>query len=136
MSYRTKTYIAADFDKDLDAVEKLYEWNDNKNLGLSFSDVHEVQQSRDDSLSCSIKKSLKERMDMSKTFVLIVGENTKTITKGGCQLCQSYDSYHKCCRRSGSVDTRSYIKYECDIAIEARIPIILLYKSYLSLIHI
>ena len=127
--YRTRTYIAADFDNDLDAVEKLHEWNDNKNLNLSFSDAHDLQTSSDDSLYCSIKKSLKYRMDGSKKFVLIVGTNTNNITKGGCQYCGSYNSYAKYCARGNSVDYRSYIEYECDKAVEAGIEIIVLYKS-------
>ena len=121
--YRTRTYIAADFDNDKDAVDQLHKWNDSKHWSLSFTDAHELQKSYDSSLPCSIKKSLKERMDGSKTFVLIVGENTNTVTKGGCRYCGSYNSYFVICAKGNSVDHRSYIKYECDKAIEADIKI-------------
>ena len=47
MLYRTKTYIAADWDTDLDAVEQLYKWNDSNHWGLSFNDAHELTQARD-----------------------------------------------------------------------------------------
>ena len=43
MIYRTRTYIAADWDHDINAVEKLYEWNKNKYWGLSFGDAHELR---------------------------------------------------------------------------------------------
>lgn len=129
MAYRTKTYIAADFDHDKDAVDQLYKWNDSDYWSLSFQDAHELQSSSDSSLPCSIKSSLKMRMDASKTFVLIVGESTNTVTKGGCQFCGSYNSYGKYCARGYSTDYRSYIKYECDKAVEAEINIIVLYKS-------
>lgn len=76
MYYRTRTYIAADWDGDKNAVDVLYSWNDNKYLALSFTNAHDLMQARDSSLNCSIKNSLKERMDASKTFVLIVGSNT------------------------------------------------------------
>lgn len=127
--YRTRTYIAADFDGDKDAVDKLLQWNDSDYWSLSFTSAHDLQSSYDSSKPCSIKRSLKLRMDGSKTFVLIVGNKTNNITKGGCQLCQSYNSYIGNCARGYSVDHRSYIKFECDKAIEAGIKIVVLYKS-------
>ena len=127
--YRTRTYIAADFDHDRDAVEQLYKWNDSQYWSLSFTNAHDLQTSSDSSLYCSIKASLKYRMDGSKTFVLIVGKNTDDITKGGCQYCGSYNSYGKYCARGHAVDYRSYIKYECDKAVEAGIKIIVLYNN-------
>lgn len=77
MTYRTRTYIAAEWDGDSDAVQQLHKWNDSNHFSLSFTDAHDLQQSRDGSLNCSIKRSLAERLDASKTFVLIVGSNTK-----------------------------------------------------------
>ncbi len=127
--YRTRTYIAADFDNDKDAVDQLYKWNNSNHWSLSFTNAHDLQTSSDDSLYCSIKSSLKYRMDGSKTFVLIVGEHTNTITKGGCQYCGSYNSYRHYCAKGHSVDYRSYIKYECDKAVEAGIKIIVLYND-------
>lgn len=127
--YRTRTYIAADFDHDRDAVEQLYRWKESKHWGLDFTDAHELQKSRDTSLFCTIKESLKERMNHSKTFVLVVGDQTDNLTKGGCQYCDSYNHWTKACARGRSVDTRSYIKYECDKAVGAGINVIVLYKD-------
>ena len=129
MAYRTRTYIAADWDGAIDAVEQLRKWNDSKYRGLSFTDAHDLQQSRDTSLPCSVKSSLKERMNHSKRFVLIVGSHTATIAKGGCQYCRDYDSRTNCCDWSHSVDYRSYVKYECDKALEAGIDIVVLYNA-------
>ncbi len=128
MAYRTRTYIAGDWTGDNDAISQLYKWNEGY-WSLSFTDAHELTQSRDTSLNCSIKKSLKERMDYSKTFVLIVGDQTNKITAGSCQYCDSYNSWNSYCARGHSVDYRSYIKYECDIAIDADIKIVVLYNS-------
>jgi len=48
IGYRhTKTYIAASFDHDRDAVEKLYEWNKDNKLSFHFVDVHSLTQSYD-----------------------------------------------------------------------------------------
>lgn len=129
MAYRNKTYIAGDWDNDHDAVEQIYKWKDSNRWGLDFHDAHAMKQARDSSLPCSIKKSLKERMDASKRFVLIVGDHTNTLTKGGCHLCSSYNSYLGYCARGYYTDKRSFIKYECDKAIEANIDIVVLYNS-------
>lgn len=128
-TYRTKTYIAADFDTDRDAVEILHKWNESEHWSLHFKDAHELQQSYDSSLYCSIKSSLKMRMDASKTFILIVGDKTNIVTKGGCQNCGSYNSWTKACGKGHSVDYKSYIKYECDEAVKAGIKIVVLYNK-------
>ena len=125
--YRTKTYIAADWDSDEDAVDILHYWNDSNHWSLSFHDAHELTQSKDTSLPCSIKRSLKTRLDVSKTFVLIVGNNTDSVTKGSCVYCGTYKN--SICRNGYSVDYRSFIDYECAKAIEADIKIVVLYKS-------
>ena len=85
MAYRTKTYIAGDWDGDKELIDKLYEWNEKDNLSLSFSDAHSYTQARDTSLPCSIKSSLADRLNISKTFLLVVGANTMSVTKGSCQ---------------------------------------------------
>lgn len=129
MTYRTKTYIAADWTGDRDAVDKLYEWNNNSKLTLSFTDAHDLTQARDESLNCSIKSSLKTRLGASKTFVLIVGSGTKGLKNGSCQYCNSYNSWSKSCARGHSVDYRSYIEYECEMAIKSGIKLVVLYNA-------
>lgn len=68
-------------------------------------------------------------MDGSKRFVLIVGDSTNSVTKGGCQYCESYDSGTSSCERLHSIDYRSYIEYECNMAVRAGIDIVVLYNS-------
>lgn len=127
---RDCVYIAADFDHDKSAVDCIY-WM-KRNGYLTFKDAHSLQQSYDSSLACSIKKSLKYRMDNSFKFILIVGNHTNSVSKGGCQLCGSYNGYTSRCARGYNVDYRSFIRYECDIAVDA-IPygmrIVVLYNS-------
>ena len=124
---RNYTYIAADFDHDENAVNHLH-WMKRQGL-ISFLDAHTLQQSNDSSLACSIKKSLKYRMDNSYKFVLIVGSYTNMVSKGGCQLCDSYNSYGKYCAKGYSIDYRSFIKFECEKAMEAGLKIVVLYNS-------
>ncbi len=129
MSYRTKTYIAGDWENDYDAVEQLRKWNNSDYWGLSFVDAHDMTQSSDDSLNCSIKKSLAQRMDSSKTFVLIVGDKTASLKSGSCSYCSSYSSYSHSCRRGYQLSMKSYIEYECDKAVRDGLNIVVLYKS-------
>jgi len=129
MAYRTKTYIAADWDGDSDAVEQLYKWKNNNRLSLDFHDAHDLTQARDGSLNCNIKRSLATRLDASKTFVLIVGSNTKTVRSGSCQYCNSYNSRTSSCARGYYVDYRSYIDYECEKAVRDGLKIVVLYNA-------
>ena len=50
-TYRTRTYLAADWDGDKNAIDKLHEWNDGEKWSLSFTDAHDLTQSSDDSLT-------------------------------------------------------------------------------------
>lgn len=129
MANRTKTYIAADWSGDKDAVDQLYKWNESNFWSLSFNDAHELTQARDGSLNCSIKSSLGVRFDASKTFVLIIGSSTKSLRSGSCHYCGSYNSWTGSCARGYSVDYRSYIEHECDKAIRDGLKIVVLYKS-------
>ena len=64
MTYRTKTYIAGDWAGDKDAIDKLYQWNDSNYWSLSFTNAHDLTQVKDSSLNCTIKHSLKTRLDV------------------------------------------------------------------------
>ncbi len=127
MYYRTRTYIAGDWDGDKDLIKKLYEWNENENMLLSFSDAHELTQARDSSLPCSIKKSLAERLKASKTFLLVVGKKTTTVTKGACRYCENYSSNY-ICNKNHKLDMRSFVEYECEKAVKDCLNIIVVYN--------
>lgn len=129
MVYRTKTYIAGDWDGDRDAVDQIYKWNNSNFWSLSFTDAHDLTQARDNSLNCSIKSSLATRLDASKTFVLIVGSSTKNVRSGSCQYCGSYNSWTGACARGYNVDLRSYVEYECDKAKRDGLKIVSLYNA-------
>ena len=132
MAYRTKTYIAAEWDGDRDLVEQLHrKWNDSDHWSLHFLDAHEMGESRDSCLNCTIKDSLADRLAHSKTFVLIVGENTSSARSGSCAYCSDYSGALRGCRRGHSVDMRSYIEYECEYA-SRNIPNIVVLYIYLS----
>lgn len=121
LTYRTKTYLAGDWDGDRDLIDKLHEWNENEKLALKFTDVHDLTSSSDGSHNCNIKKSLRQRLNISKTFVLIVGSKTKNLRSGSCALCAYYKDYitlPPVCSlsRCNAIDYRSYVEYECEMA--------------------
>lgn len=124
MVYRTKTYIAGDWTGDSDLIHKLDEWNKNNYLALSFVNVHEVTQSSDSTLNCNIKRSLRKRLKITKTFVLIIGDKTFSLRSGACYLCKYYNSgggwlyLSPSCYNGGNVDNRSYIQFECEMALK------------------
>lgn len=131
MAQRQYTYIAGDWDHDKDAVNVLEYLKSNSKL--FYLNVHDTKTAYDGSLNCSIKKSLKERLDISRRFVLIVGDHTSTLTRGGCQLCASYNSFQRRCAKGYSVDYNSFVKYECEKAAEANLnremTVLVLYKN-------
>lgn len=116
MYYRTRTYLAGDWDGDKNLIQQIYEWKRNGYLTLDFTDAHDLTQSRDGSLNCTIKKSLSVRMNASKTFVLVVGDKTDSVTSGSCSHCESYLSSYNWCLREYSINRCSYVKYECEKA--------------------
>ena len=132
LKYRTKTYLAGDWSGDIDAIEKIHTWNESDKYSLHFKDVHDYTSSYDTSNYCSIKKSLKKRMDVSKMFVLVVGEHTASITKGACFNCCFYQKFITLppkCKLGYSINNSSYIDYECELAVKAGIDIVVLYND-------
>lgn len=125
MAYRTRTYIAADWTSDKNAVEQLKCWNRGKYWDLSFGDAHELSQCKSDSTNnCNIKKNCSQNLDCSKFFVLIIGENTKNLRAGYCMYCKNYYN----CEYTYKTN-KSFVEYECDYAIRNDLPIIVLYNS-------
>lgn len=128
MSNRTKTYIAADWTGDQNLIFEIYKWKHSNHWSLDFVDAHELTQARDDSLPCSIKKSLAERLNVSKTFVLIVGNSTIRLNKGACWHCENYDSNTNKCTKGYWCDNRSYIDFECEKALRDGLRIVVIYN--------
>ena len=128
MYYRTRLYLAAEWDGDRDLIDQIHKWKDSDFYSLDFSDAHDLTQCRDSSLACTIKSSLSTRMSGSKIFLLIVGANTNTVTKGSCQYCDYRTQYGICAKKLISMDTRSFIQYECEKAAKDGLKIIVLYN--------
>jgi hypothetical protein len=140
MSYRTRTYIAGEWDGDSDAIDQIYRWNEGDKWSLHFVDAHGFKQCYDSSMPCTIKLNLSERMGRSKTFVLVVGNNTASARKGSCfyQNCGNkqfnyYSGSYYCTAIGKNYTTESFIDYECRLAYNAwlkdNVKIVILYNA-------
>lgn len=98
MAYRNKTYVAFDGDNDIRSYSMMKAWKQNDNTDFNFHDAHSLRQARDTSTEDSIKRSLRERMNNSKVFILLVGQNTKNLYR--------------------------FVRWEIDLALSMNLPII------------
>ena len=114
---RTKTYIAGEWDGDNDAIDQLYKWNEGDKWSLHFRDAHASKQCYDSSMPCTIKSSLRERMNNSKIFVLVVGNNTASTRKGSCAFAAPMPSVR------ANIITKIFFIFTVDLVAGSRTPI-------------
>jgi len=81
MAYRNKTYIAFDGDNDMHYYRLMTAWKANDGFSLNFQNAHDLNTARDSSQEESIKRQLRERFANSKLLVVLIGANTKYLTK-------------------------------------------------------
>lgn len=81
MAYRTKIYIAFDGDTDIHYYYLMKAWTNNEKFDFEINDAHDINYSRDTSLEQSIKAQLRIRLQSSKVFIILIGENTKYLRK-------------------------------------------------------
>lgn len=98
MARRTRTYVAFDADTDIRMYYLMKAWKANDGIDFDFNNAHDLTTIREDSGEEAIKRSLRERMNNSKIFVLLIGENTMYL--------------------------RKYVPYEIEIAQRANLPFI------------
>lgn len=98
MGYRNKTYIAFDGDNDMSYYRLMTAWNANDGFSLNFHNAHDLNTARDSSQEESIKRQLRERFDNSKMLIVLIGENTRYLTK--------------------------FVKWELEVALKLAMPIV------------
>lgn len=81
MGYRNKTYIAFDGDNDMHYYRLMTAWNAHDGFSLNFHNAHDLNTARDSSQEESIKRQLRERFANSKLLVVLIGANTRYLTK-------------------------------------------------------
>lgn len=81
MAYRNRVFISFDGDNDIHYYRLMKAWKQNDRTDFSFSDAHDIKQARDTSLEETIKRSLRDRLNNSRIFVILIGERTRYLTK-------------------------------------------------------
>lgn len=76
-----KIYVAFDGDEDIQYFNTLKMWKENERIDFNFSNPHDLNSARDDSAVESIKTQLRKRFDVSNVFMILIGQNTKRLTK-------------------------------------------------------
>lgn len=77
MPYQNKTYVAFDADSDIHYYRLMQAWKQSDNHSFDFFDAHDINNLRATSSEVTIKAKLKERLNDTRVFVLLVGEKTK-----------------------------------------------------------
>jgi len=82
MAYRNKAYLCFDGDNDIGNYRLMKAWEKNKNINFDFYDAHEYNsRTRDTSLEETIKANLRARLNNSKIFVVLIGNQTRYLYK-------------------------------------------------------
>ncbi|OFW58229.1 MAG: molecular chaperone Tir [Actinobacteria bacterium RBG_16_64_13] len=81
MAYRNKVFVSFDGDNDIHYYRLMCAWKQNDRTPFNFHDAHDITQARDTSREESIKRSLLLRLNNSKVFVLLIGEETRYLRK-------------------------------------------------------
>ena len=98
MAYRNKTYVCFDADDDMKYYNLMKAWKENENIAFNFYNAHDLNNLRNWSSEETIKRKLKERLQNTKMFIVLVGAHTRYLYK--------------------------FVRWEIDYAIEKDIPII------------
>lgn len=98
MAYRNKTYIAFDGDNDMRLYRLMTAWSAHEGFNFEIHNAHDLNTARDTSQEASIKRQLAERFANSKLFLVLIGENTRFLTK--------------------------FVKWEVETAIRLQLPIV------------
>jgi hypothetical protein len=77
MSYRNKTYVAFDADTDIQYYRIMTAWKENEKIDFDFHNAHDLNNLMKTSSEDTIKRRIKERLNNTKSFVLLVGEHTR-----------------------------------------------------------
>ncbi len=98
MSYRNKTYIIFDGDKDMWAYAFMLGWKSKDHMEFDFHDAHDLNTITNGANEETVKRKLKLRFANAKQVVVLVGESTKNLYR--------------------------FVRWEIDVAIELGLPII------------
>jgi len=77
MAYRNKTYLCFDADNDMHYYRLCLAWNQSDHSSFNFVNAHDLNRLLSTSSEQTIKRKLRERLNNTKVFVILVGEHTR-----------------------------------------------------------
>lgn len=98
MAYRNKVYVCFDGDSDIHYYRLMQAWHQNDRTPFNFANAHDLNSARDSSLESSIKAQLRVRLQNTKVFIVLIGENTRYLYR--------------------------FVRWEMEQALELELPII------------
>ena len=81
MSYRNKTYVIFDGDKDMWAYAYMLGWIESEGIEFNFFDAHNIKKINDNSSEETVKRTLRFRLANAKQAIVLVGESTRYLFK-------------------------------------------------------
>jgi hypothetical protein len=94
MSYRNKTYVIFDGDKDMWAYAYMKGWKSSDRVDFDFYDAHDISPVTQLASEETVRRRLRERMGNTKQAVVLVGESTRylyTFVRWELEMCQKLD---------------------------------------------
>lgn len=79
MTYRNKTYVCFDADTDIRYYRLMQAWCENENFAFDFHNAHDLNNLLPTSSEETIKRKLRERLQNTKIFVVLIGEHTRNL---------------------------------------------------------
>jgi len=77
MSYRNKTYVIFDGDKDMWAYAYMKGWKVQEHIDFDFHDAHDIRPLTDRASEETVRRRLRERLSNTKQAIVLVGESTR-----------------------------------------------------------
>jgi hypothetical protein len=91
MSYRNKTYVIFDGDKDMWAYAYMKGWKTRDHIDFDFYDAHDLSPLTDRASEDRVRQVLRERLGNTKQAVVLVGESTRYLyrfVRWELEMCQ------------------------------------------------
>lgn len=80
-TYANKIYVAFDADNDIRYYRLMQAWRKTDGTSFNFFDAHELNNLMSFSSEETIKAKLRDRLNNTKVFILLVGNSTKSLYK-------------------------------------------------------
>ena len=127
MNTQIKIHIAADWEQDLSVVNQIEKWNQTQGGKYLISRDLDLLDDMEGEWFCFIKTNLKQAIQESDIFLLIVGEDTISVKEGSCSLCENYRAFSGNCAHGRITDKKGFLEFQCAVAKELNKKIVVLY---------